>query len=328
MERFIKDIKITNFKSLKNCTISDCKRINLLIGKPNVGKSNILEALSSFTIPFLRENTSKGLNQLIRMESETELFYNGNYHDPARIETELGFVQFSYEKTTGLQIKIETPADLGIYSVDDKLNVKFKRGDSYISNIRKYAFQQNIPQKKSHGRYLVPPFGTNIFNMIEQDEKLKKEVSSLFAEYRLNLVFDRASQTLRIMQSEENQNEIFLVPYNSIADTLQRIIFFKTAVVTNTDCVLLFEEPEAHSFPPYISHVTQEIIHKKDNQYFVATHSPFILNDLLENAREELAVYMVNYENHETNLRQLSAKELHDIYQYGVDLFTNSESYI
>ncbi len=328
MERFIKDIKITNFKSLKNCTISDCKRINLLIGKPNVGKSNILEALSSFTIPFLRENTSKGLNQLIRLESETELFYNGNYHDPARIETELGFVQFSYEKTTGLQIKIETPADLGIYSVDDKLNVKFKRGDSYISNIRKYAFQQNIPQKKSHGRYLVPPFGTNIFNMIEQDEKLKKEVSSLFAEYRLNLVFDRASQTLRIMQSEENQNEIFLVPYNSIADTLQRIIFFKTAVVTNTDCVLLFEEPEAHSFPPYISHVTQEIIHKKDNQYFVATHSPFILNDLLENAREELAVYMVNYENHETNLRQLSAKELHDIYQYGVDLFTNSESYI
>lgn len=324
----IKSLYIRNFRGFRDFKIDGFKRINLLIGIDRTNKSNILEALSSFTIPFLRENTSKGLNQLIRLESETELFYNGNYHDPARIETELGFVQFSYEKTTGLQIKIETPADLGIYSVDDKLNVKFKRGDSYISNIRKYAFQQNIPQKKSHARYLVPPFGTNIFNMIEQDEKLKKEVSSLFAEYRLNLVFDRASQTLRIMQSEENQNEIFLVPYNSIADTLQRIIFFKTAVVTNTDCVLLFEEPEAHSFPPYISHVTQEIIHKKDNQYFIATHSPFILNDFLENAREELAVYMVNYDNHETNLRQLSTKELHDVYQYGVDLFTNSESYI
>ena len=324
----IKSLHIKNFRGFRNFKIDGFKRINLFIGIDRTNNSNILEALSSFTIPFLRENTLKGLNQLIRLESETELFYNGNYHDPARIETELGFVQFSYEKTTGLQIKIESPADLGIYAVDDKLNVKFKRGDSYISNIRKYAFQQNIPQRKSHGRYLVPPFGTNIFNMIEQDEKLKKEVSSLFAEYRLNLVFDRASQTLRIMQSEENQNEIFLVPYNSIADTLQRIIFFKTAVVTNTDCVLLFEEPEAHSFPPYISHVTQEIIHKKDNQYFIATHSPFILNDFLENAREELAVYMVNYDNHETSLRQLSAKELHDVYQYGVDLFTNSESYI
>src|SRR3546814_1840625 len=83
------------------------------------------------------------------------------------------------------------------------------------------------------------------------------------------------SQSLKILQAE-NKNEIFLVPYNSIADTLQRIIFFKTAVVSNDDSVLLFEEPEAHSFPPYISHITQEIIHKRNNQYFIATHSPFI----------------------------------------------------
>jgi len=319
---------IHNFRGFRSLKIDGFKRINLFIGRDIIWKPHFFEALSSFTIPLLKENSSKSLKQLVRLESATELFYNGNYTDPARVETDLGFVQYTYEKSTGLQVKIETRDDLGLYSVDDKLNVKFKRGDNYISNIRKYSFQSNIPQKKMHGRYLVPPFGTNIFNMIEQDEKLKKEVFSLFAEYRLNLVFDRASQTLRIMQSEKNNEEIFLVPYNSIADTLQRIIFFKTAVVSNDDCVLLFEEPEAHSFPPYISHVTQEIIHKKNNQYFIATHSPFILNDFLENSREELAVYMVNYENHETKLRQLSAKELHEIYQYGVDLFTNSESYI
>ncbi|MGB3106978.1 AAA family ATPase [Sphingobacterium siyangense] len=324
----IRFVHIHNFRGFRSLKIDGFKRINLFIGRDIIWKPHFFEALSSFTIPLLKENSSKSLKQLVRLESATELFYNGNYTDPARVETDLGFVQYTYEKSTGLQVKIETRDDLGLYSVDDKLNVKFKRGDNYISNIRKYSFQSNIPQKKMHGRYLVPPFGTNIFNMIEQDEKLKKEVFSLFAEYRLNLVFDRASQTLRIMQSEKNNEEIFLVPYNSIADTLQRIIFFKTAVVSNDDCVLLFEEPEAHSFPPYISHVTQEIIHKKNNQYFIATHSPFILNDFLENSREELAVYMVNYENHETKLRQLSAKELHEIYQYGVDLFTNSESYI
>lgn len=77
-----------------------------------------------------------------------------------------------------------------------------------------------------------------------------------------------------------------------------------------------------------MTHITQEMIHKKDNQYFVATHSPFILNDFLENSRDELAVYMVHYENHETRLRRLADNELHEIYQFGVDLFTNSESYI
>lgn len=218
--------------------------------------------------------------------------------------------------------------DLGFYNVDEKLNVRFgKTTDRFEPKVRKYTFKPNVEPKRSHSRYLVPPFGNNIFAVIEKDDQLKKEVTALFSEYGLNLVFDRASQSLKIMQAE-NQGEIFLVPYNSIADTLQRIIFFKTAVASTEDGVLLFEEPEAHSFPPYMSHITQEMIHKKNNQYFVATHSPFILNDFLENARDELAVFMVHYKNHETRLRKLEDQELHDIYQHGVDLFTNSESFV
>lgn len=327
MSNFIQDITISNFKSLRQCSIKGCKRINLFIGRPNVGKSNILEALSAFTIPFLRENTSKNLTQLIRLESETELFYNGEYSRPARIDTNKEVAQFSYDKEEGLRVKIDTVSDVGIYSIDDKLNVKYKRSDDFTPFVRKYTFVPHVQPRRTHSRYLIPPYGVNIFSIIEKDEKLKKDVSDLFEEYRLNLVFDRASQSLKIMQAEDD-SEIFLVPYNSIADTLQRIIFFKTAVASNNDCVLLFEEPEAHSFPPYMSHITQEMIHKKSNQYFVATHSPFILNDFLENARDELAVFMVHYEDHETKLRKLSDDELHEIYQHGVDLFTNSESYI
>ena len=37
---------------------------------------------------------------------------------------------------------------------------------------------------------------------------------------------------------------------------------------------------------------------------------------------------MVHYKNHETRLRKLEDQELHDIYQHGVDLFTNSESFV
>lgn len=45
MPQFIQNIQIKNFKSAKNVRFEDCKRINLLIGKPNVGKSNLLESL-------------------------------------------------------------------------------------------------------------------------------------------------------------------------------------------------------------------------------------------------------------------------------------------
>jgi predicted ATP-dependent endonuclease of OLD family len=109
---------------------------------------------------------------------------------------------------------------------------------------------------------------------------------------------------------------------------LRRIIFYKAALASNDNSILLFEEPEAHSFPPYMSHLTQEMIYKKDNQFFLATHSPFILNDLLENGKDELAVFIVYYGQQETKVRQLSQDELHEVLQNGVDLFTNSESFI
>lgn len=113
-----------------------------------------------------------------------------------------------------------------------------------------------------------------------------------------------------------------------MADTLQRIIFFKTAIASNTDSVILFEEPEAHSFPPYIVHVTQEIIHSQTNQFFISTHSPYIVNDFLENCREDLSIFMADFKEGETIIKRLSREELDEAYQYGVDLFMNNERYL
>ena len=212
------------------------------------------------------------------------------------------------------------------YIIDERLNLKSRKNEGYFPIIKKYTFSLQTTFKRAHSRYLIPPYGYNLLTVIEGHKNLKEDVSYLFKEYNLTLVFDKASQALKIMQPEKK--EIFLIPYNSIADTLQRIIFFKAAIASNNDSILLFEEPEAHSFPPYITHITQEMIYKKDNQFFIATHSPFILNDLLENSQDELAVFVVDYKRNETKIKRLSETELHEIYQKGVDLFTNNETYL
>lgn len=330
MSVLIKNIRITNFKSLKSCTIKDCKRINLFIGKPNVGKSNILEALSIFTLPYLGESKTRSLKNLVRIENESELFYKGNYEKPAQIEMDRCLAKINYDKVLGLDILLDLPGIFQNFKIDEYLNLRTVKKETGKSFIKKYTFSSETTFSKGHARYLIPPYGPNLLTVIEQDEILKSEISSWFKEYGLSLVFDRASQTLKILQSDKYSHgkDIFLVPYSSIADTLQRMIFFKTAITSNSDSVLLFEEPEAHSFPPFIAKITQEMIYKKDNQYFLATHSPFILNDLLENCREELAVYMVDYSRHETQVKLLSPEQLYEIYQNGVDLFTNSESFI
>ncbi|MDQ6762770.1 MAG: AAA family ATPase [Bacteroidota bacterium] len=328
MSNFIDRICIENFKSIKYCEIQDCKRINLFIGRPNVGKSNILEALSLFTIPYLRENTSKKLSTLIRLENEAELFYNGNTHTDASIKTDIGNCTLGFHPKEGLKAIVDFHGDSWHnIRIDEKLNVTgIGKHKWFEPPVKRYNYKPNVAYKKSHAKYLIPPFGYNLLSIIENYKELKQEVISLFKEYNLDIAFDKASQTIKIIQS--NKGEIFLIPYNSIADTLQRIIFYKSAIASNNDSILLFEEPEAHAFPPYMSLMTQQMINKKDNQYFVATHSPFILNDLLENGLEELAVFTVHYELNKTKVTSLDRDELHQIFQNGVDLFTNSESFV
>lgn len=81
-------IEIKNFKSIRHIVLENCKRINLLIGRPNVGKSNILEALTTFSLPYARYTNNKSLLQFIRCENESELFYNGDMSKDIEILTE------------------------------------------------------------------------------------------------------------------------------------------------------------------------------------------------------------------------------------------------
>lgn len=327
MNPFISRVSISNFKSIINVELIDCKRINLLIGAPS-GKSNIIEALSLFSLPYLKENSPKKISNLIRLENEAELFYNGFIEKDASIKTNNSRCRLSFNPKEGLTIELDFFGTSFIYKVDDRFQVKSGlRNEIYHSPIKKYIFKPDVKYRKSHSKYLIPPLGFNLSSIIENYDDLKQQVIRLFNEYNLEIAFDKSSQTIKVLQSEE-KNSIFLIPYNSIADTLQRIIFFKAAIASNNNSVLLFEEPEAHSFPPYMSHLTQEMIYKKDNQYFIATHSPFILNDLLENSRSELAVFVVHYEQHETKVRRLGEGEMHEVFQSGVDLFTNSESFV
>jgi AAA15 family ATPase/GTPase len=65
----IKNLDIKNFKSIKHLEL-DCKRVNVFIGKPNTGKSNILESIGLFSIPYGK------IEDFARFENMTNLFYD------------------------------------------------------------------------------------------------------------------------------------------------------------------------------------------------------------------------------------------------------------
>jgi AAA15 family ATPase/GTPase len=334
MKNFIDHISISNFKSIRNLTLDGMNRINLFIGKPNVGKSNILEAFGVFSLPYLKYGANKKLVNFIRADYLNELFFDGNTENQIVIKNNLGefwlsneFEKIENDSISSIGTKLKIQDVNAIVSIEKDLTVSILGNDIDKNPFKYYHFKTNQKPKRNNLSNLLPPFGTNLMDIIENIPTLKKDLIQLFNEYNLNLVFDRASQELKVMK-EQKGKEIFLIPYSSTADTLQRVIFYKTAIVSNQNSILIFEEPEAHAFPPYIVHITREIIDAKSNQFVISTHSPYILDYFLENAIDELSIFMVDYKNGETVANRLSKEDMEDIQGYGIDLFTNYETFL
>jgi AAA15 family ATPase/GTPase len=315
---FFSNIKIENFKSLRSVELNDCNRINLFIGKPNVGKSNILEALS-----FIRAIDGGSihldrLEHLVRYSNIVDLVFDGENENIFKFQSNLIKFDCKFNHGDGVDFK----------QLMDKEDI------SRLNRIKKYVFQlkNNKLRLHSRGYSLFSPHGENLLDALLENSKLLNSCQELFSDYRLQLFYDSNEKSLKIAKRIDRKDKIlpiiYSVDYGMIADTLQRIIFYKAAIASNKDSILLFEEPEAHAFPPYITHITQEMIQSKTNQFFVTTHSPFVFVDLLENAKEELAVFIVDWKDGETIVKRLTDDDLHEIYQYGIDIFLNLETFL
>jgi len=345
MEHFIKYVNIHNFKSIADLKLEDCRRINLFIGYPNVGKSNVLEALGLFSISFLDE--TENLNKLVRAENKNELFYNAIVKT-SEIETDLSRISL-FNDTPKLRIFQDEwnncinylfTSTLDLYSTMTDSNPAWVPERKTIPpEIRKYSFQPKI-QWKPDDRFsfdefdesLLPPFGENIIGVLSNNPNVsdvKAWMKQEFAKFGLEYVLDKSSNSLK-MQRRLGNDEVFQLPYSSLADTLQRVIFYKTAIASNKNSVLLFEEPEAHAFPPYISTLMQDVIEAESNQFFIVTHSPIIVNAFLEyeHLRRETSIYLFDYKNDQTTVKRLSDEEMDEVYEYGEDLFWGIEKFL
>src|SRR5881396_1641806 len=75
MQLIVDRLEIFNFKSIKHLEMP-CRKVNIFIGEPNVGKSNILEAMAFFSPGILED-----LKQVIRFKSMTDLYYDSQVEE-------------------------------------------------------------------------------------------------------------------------------------------------------------------------------------------------------------------------------------------------------
>ncbi|SHJ53582.1 ATPase/GTPase, AAA15 family [Hymenobacter daecheongensis DSM 21074] len=390
MQNDIKTLRIQNFKSIKDVTMTP-RRVNLIIGMPNVGKSNILEAMSLLGAGLY--DKKKFMDDVLRYEVIQNLFYDNDTSQPVIVNASTcmaiikandiysenyrsvhiskdllnrvqSIVDVEYsKKNPGFMIPVEDDITLINIIIDQEryiseiikedsmeggksfvktLNI-YSNGDSsqvgnfYYTNVNMMPKSYNYIRGESHDsryqfNFLRPPHGSNLSNVVQRNQKLRKEVSSLFKVYGLNLVLRVSERKFEIQKQVDDL--VYNYPYSSIADTLQRIIFYFAAIESNDDSVILLEEPEAHSYPMYVSMLGKRMVESRNNQFFVATHSPYLITEVLEQMlpdeeqAKELAIFVAYYEDYQTKVKQLSDEEVRAIRGDSVDVFYNMARYI
>ncbi|MBK5190599.1 MAG: AAA family ATPase [Methanosarcinales archaeon] len=314
----IKGLEIKNFKSIKHLKL-DCKRINLFIGEPNTGKSNILETLGLLSHMYYGE-----LKNFVRFESMSNLFYDENLEDKIGIKFDENALLIEFENGTFRGINNLNNQVFG-YGYDGHGSCA---GVDAYKFLKFYKFEVRRDFPRHEAEFLLPPSADNLLAVILTRKDIRKLVKQIFDASGLRVVLK--PQERKIEVQKEIEDIIISHPYSLVSDTLQRIIFHLIAIETNKDSVIVFEEPESHAFPYYIKFLAERIaLDKNKNQYFIATHNPYLLLSILEKApKDEVGIFVTYIEDYQTKVKLLSEKELEEIMEMGMDIFFNIERFL
>lgn len=340
----IKQVSIQNFKSILDLTFQ-AKRVNIFIGEPNSGKSNLLEALSLFAIA----NVSN-LSSLMRYEEIPNLFYDNNIQDQIRVKVDDRQVDLTGKKNNielifsrinekyTFKLYQHSTNDWSIHSnvITKKENEEMYEFnpdllvlDEWFEDFKPYHFSVYHPNLKETPYYhLSSPFGDNLFEVIQTNKQLREIIAGIFLDkgYKLNLNASRRE----INFIKEQDNVLYTYPYQLLSDTLQRTIFYTAVLESNRDSIILLEEPEAKMFPYFTNQLAESIaLDSYNNQFFIVTHNPYFLSSIIgKTPIDSISVNVVYSEDYQTKTKQLSEDELSEALDLSSGIFFNLDQFL
>jgi hypothetical protein len=332
MDMAIETLTIKDFKSIKNLKLN-CKKINVFIGEPNTGKSNILEAIG-----LVSHICYGNLSKFVRFETMIDLFYDRDLDDKISIgfdncsldiEFENGSFRgsFSYRQPQG---NVANTSQLFQYNYSgggQNERGKFGGYATILGAFKFYRFEKLGAFPQTYSDFLSPPNGSNLLHIILTKKEIRRTVSDLFKKFGYRVVFKPQEGKMEVQKDLEDI--IVSIPYVLSSETLQRIVFYLAAIYSNTESIISFEEPEAHAFPYYTKYLAERIaLDTAKNQYFIATHNPYFLISILEKTpKDEIATFITYLEDYQTKIKLLSENDIENALAMGSDLFFNIDQF-
>ena len=318
-------LEIKNFKSIRHLKLN-CKRINVFIGQPNTGKSNILESLGLMSFRYYSQYVGNNAKEFVRFERTGNLFYDEVLDTPVQISWDANELSISFQD--GRFRGIYKDAETQHASFDGDHN-NLQAGGPRIGKLAPVKFyrfadqeQYGLPESDS----LLPPSGDNLVSVLLSQKQLRSLANELFSPFGLRLGIRPQEGKLEVIK--EYEDIIVSYPYQVISETLRRLIFYLAAILSNKESVLIFEEPESHAFPYYTKYLAELIaLDENQNQYFISTHNPYFLLPIVEKSlKDDLAVFIIYIEDYETKVKPLGEADLQRVTE--LDIFSNLNHFL
>ncbi len=348
----IEKLQIQNFKSIKELDL-DCGRVNIFIGKPNAGKSNILEALGFCSWLAYRDGP---LREFVRYQTTSNIYYDDLF--------EKNPITFYFKRKQPVISGNGKEKEEDMVINEDTIVVEYKSARFDIINHHEIIFSNrkernvktvtNVGQLDFNGpfgggttpptkfinfyRYnelssiseqiggpLLPPNGSNMFTCIYGSRTLRDSIKNIFSEFGFQLVFKPQERIFEFQKQIDD--DIYIYPYLLTSDTVKRLVFLTVAIESNKNSTLVFEEPESHAFPYYTKYLGEKIAMDESNQYFIATHNPYLLESIIaKTKKEDINVLVTYFQDYQTKVKRLNSEEISELLD--ADPFFNLELFI
>lgn len=317
----IQKLSIRNFKSVRELDLS-CRRVNVFIGEPNAGKTNILEAMGLRCGGCLLH-----ASDVFRCSTLADLFFDQDSKNQIGVGFDESRMIIRVEKDDAVGVHLQAMGGHQAFRISSELIASpntFNLTDSgKAPEAKVYLFQAQPKLDVQANGCLLPPFGANLLHMLYSSKEVRVSASGLFAPSGFRLNVDYTDKRLRV--SKMVDDVLISFPYSTCSETLRRMVFHHLAIDTNESSVLVFDEPEAHAYPPYTK-ILAEKMAKDDcgNQFFLTTHSPYMLTSLIEKTPvDELNVILCRMENFETKAYVMNEEQKGQLLEWGMSAFYN-----
>jgi hypothetical protein len=232
----IEEAVILNYKSAKEVKLT-CRKLNIFIGNPNTGKSNILEALGLFTL----FNNDCKIQELARFQTMHNLFYDNNIENPILIRTNTNRIKIQFREN--FEVNVESRTATAVKSYDlfyDATGKLLNSNPHYSSTVNLYRFRPESTFANKNTQHLRPPYGDNLVLMLMKNRELRKEAAQVFKSFGYKLAINPLDSS--ILVQKEDEGAVISLPYTMSSHMLQRYVFHLAAIDTNEDSVLILRD--------------------------------------------------------------------------------------